>query len=186
MHAAELVTPPAEVAVSLARLKGHARVLHDGEDTDLQGYLDAAIQSMDGPRGLLGRCLVTQTWRQDYDGWADMFRLPVPDVASVEVTYIDAAGSTQTVATDQYQLENRVEAAVVRLLDGFTRPALGVESKSVSITLTAGFGGADEIPAPLVSAILILARHLSADREGRMDMPPTAAALIAPYRRGLV
>lgn len=170
----------------LVRFKGHARVLHDSEDTDLQGYLDAAIQMLDGPRGILGRCLVTQVWRQDYDGWADEFRLPVPDVSSVTVTYTDGDGASQTVDSGSYTLENRIEGSVVRLLPDFARPTVGPETKGVQIALTAGFGGASAVPAPLVSAILILAQHLGTDREGKSEMPMTCAALIAPWRRGLV
>lgn len=192
MFAPVLVTPPAAPVVDLALLKAHARVLHDFEDDLMQVYLDAAIRHLDGPTGILGRCLVTQTWRQDQEGWQVEYRLPVPDVTAVAVTYTDADGAPQTVAPSAYAIENRVEAGIVRFLPGFERPALAEVPGPVQIAFTAGFGAATAVPKQIVAAILILAAHWHEHRvpvvagQAVIEVPMTFDALIAPWRRGMV
>lgn len=57
------VTPPATPIVALADAKAHLRVDHAHEDTLIQAYLDAATSWVDGFDGVLGRCVMEQTWR---------------------------------------------------------------------------------------------------------------------------
>jgi uncharacterized phiE125 gp8 family phage protein len=192
MFAPVLVTGPVDAVVDLALLKAQVRVLHDFEDDLMQIYLDAAIRHLDGPTGILGRCLVTQTWRQDQDGWHAEYRLPVPDITEAVVTYTDPEGVTQSVAPSAYTVENRPEAAFLRFLPGFERPALSDRAGPVQIAVTAGFGAPDAVPRPIVAAILILAAHWHAHRlpvvagQALAEVPMSFDALIAPWRRGMV
>lgn len=57
------VTPPATAIVSLPEVKAHLRVDHAHEDALIQAYLDAATSWIDGFDGVLGRCVLEQTWR---------------------------------------------------------------------------------------------------------------------------
>lgn len=57
------VTPPTTGIVSLDDAKVHLRVDHDHEDALIQAYLDAATSWVDGFDGVLGRCVMEQTWR---------------------------------------------------------------------------------------------------------------------------
>ena len=57
------VTPPTAEIVSLDDAKAHLRVDHDHEDALIQVYLDAATSWVDGFDGVLGRCVLEQTWR---------------------------------------------------------------------------------------------------------------------------
>lgn len=192
MLAPVLVTQPDAPVVGLELFKSHARVLHDFEDDLMQVYLDAAIRHLDGPTGILGRCLVTHTWRQDFADWGTELRLPVPDVTSAEVTYIDAAGEAQTLPPESYLIDSRVEASVLRFADGFSRPDLADVAAPVRVTLEAGFGAPASVPKPIVAAILILAAHWYAHRvpvvagQTVAEVPMTFDALIAPWRRGMV
>lgn len=51
--------------ITLTEAKTQTRVDHDDEDLLLQHYIDAA-SLLDGPTGLVGRCLVTQSWQMDF------------------------------------------------------------------------------------------------------------------------
>lgn len=74
------VTPPAAAIVSLPEVKAHLRVDHAHEDTLIQAYLDAATSWIDGFDGVLGRCVLEQTWRATA---AEVLADPVPLDASL-------------------------------------------------------------------------------------------------------
>jgi uncharacterized phiE125 gp8 family phage protein len=57
---------PASTPVSLSEAKAHLRVTSSAEDAVIQMYLDAAVSYLDGWAGVLGRCMVTQTWAQTF------------------------------------------------------------------------------------------------------------------------
>src|SRR5690606_31689457 len=56
---------------------------HSDEDTLIEGLIRAATEHLDGWTGLLGRCLVEQEWRQDYDVVASCLPLPLGPVISI-------------------------------------------------------------------------------------------------------
>ena len=58
-----LVTPPSGAVVTLAAAKAHLRVDHDLDDSAIGALIAAAEAHLDGYGGILGRCLLTQTWR---------------------------------------------------------------------------------------------------------------------------
>lgn len=72
------VTPPAEPPVSLEEAKAHLRVDFGDDDLYVAGLIEAATAHLDGWSGILGRALVTQTWRQDLCGFPrdGVIRLP--------------------------------------------------------------------------------------------------------------
>lgn len=70
------VTPPSAPVVTLTDMKEHLRVLHDDEDLMIQSLTDAAVSWLDGWDGVLGRCVMPQTWRIDAADLVAGFRLP--------------------------------------------------------------------------------------------------------------
>lgn len=183
MFAPELVDPPAEL-LTLPEVKTHLRVDGPYEDTYIQGLIAAAVGWMDGWQGVLGRCILTQTWATRHGVLVDM-DLPFPDVQSAVVTYLDAAGATQTVAPGDYRV--RTERGVGRLIlaDGFAAPTLQA-GRDDAVTVTAVYGRA-EAPHGLKAAALMLIAHWYQNREGAGgSVPPAVDALITPWRVGLV
>lgn len=77
-----LITAPTSQPVTLAEAKAHCRV--DGTDDDalLAGLIAAAVGHMDGWTGVLGRCIMPQTWRVSAS--AGDVVLPMPDVTEAE------------------------------------------------------------------------------------------------------
>lgn len=177
MHRPVLVTAPSTAPVSLIEAKAHLRVDHN-EDDDLIGTLiGAAVGHLDGWTGILGRCLVAQTWRQDYDAFAPALCLPLAPVMSVTSVTDDG----EPVAGESYDLEtDAAGSSVVRFADGVSLVG------PISVTYVAGYA---DVPAPIKAAILLMIGHWYANREAVAvgvaveTLPMAADALLAPYRR---
>jgi uncharacterized phiE125 gp8 family phage protein len=188
MHRPVRTVAPETTPVSLSDLKAHCRV--DGDDSDLvlTGYLAGAVDHLDGWTGILGRCLVTQSWRQDYDQFMPIMRLPLGPVASVtSVTWRNSAGQLATVASDDYALQADDLGAYVRFKNGFIAPGDLYLTRAVSVTFVAGTP-AEQVPAAIKVAIMLLVSHWNENREAvaervMSEMPVGASALLAPYRR---
>lgn len=191
MHAPVRTTPPAETPVTLAEVKAHCRVDGDDSNAVLTALLNAAVDHLDGWSGILGRCLVTQTWRQDFDGFARLLRLPLGPVASItSVTWRNAAGQIATVSSDNYARKADALGDYVRFKDGFVFPSDLNQVSAVSVTYVAGVAPAD-VPASIKAAIMLLAGNWFENREAVVigtissELPMAVNALLAPHRRVL-
>ncbi len=170
---------PGVLPVSVEIAKAHMRIDHAEEDALIEQYISAATAHLDGPSGILGRCLVAQRWRQDYPCWGAL-RLPFGPVRPdglVGVEYVDQAGAAQA-----YE----VPAATVVYSDALgpwvqLEPGLALSSRpdAVRVTFEAGVvedEGVYPVPAPIVQAIL----HLTAFMHGNRDSePPQAGSRVA-------
>jgi uncharacterized phiE125 gp8 family phage protein len=190
------IAAPAELPVSAGEAKAHLRVSHSGDDSQIATYLAAAVERIDGHAGILGRCLVTQTWKQPFDGWPvlGVFRLPFPnvDADSVVVSYLDALADEQDLPDSQYEVLEDAEGVFVSLRAAFTSPSLEDDRAApVWVTFDAGYGDAEDVPAPIKAAILLMVGDLYDNREDTVvgtsldvrPLPRGVDALLAPYRR---
>lgn len=188
MYAPIRTTSPATTPVSLTEVKAHCRV--DGTDSDavLTILLNAAVDHLDGWTGILGRALVTQTWRQDYCSFTTPLRLAVGPVASVtSVTYYDTDNVQQTLANTVYALRNDAQGARLDLKVDQVWPAYYARADAVSVTYVAGTAAAD-VPASIKAAILLLVSHWNENREAVTDgamsaLPLGVDRLIGLHRR---
>jgi uncharacterized phiE125 gp8 family phage protein len=192
-----LVTPPAEPPVTLDEAKAHLRVDHDDDDDLISGFVAAAVSYLDGHTGVLGRCMVTQTWRQGLSAWppSGQILLPYPDVDpdTVEVTFRDSDDAEQTLPDGQFEVIEDIRGAVVSFRRSFTSPAVSDDRQApVSVTFAAGFGAAADVPVALKAAVLLLVGDLYENREDTVvgqvqvaELPLSASRLIAPWRRGI-
>jgi uncharacterized phiE125 gp8 family phage protein len=174
------VTAPVATPVSLAEARAHCRA-DTADDTLLQVYLDAAVAHLDGAEGILGRCLVTQTWEVTLDAFPAEIVVPLPTLQSVtSITYRDPAGSTQTVDSADY----RVSGQRITCADGW--PDTDGEHGAVTVRFVAGYGLAASVPAAIKAAILLLVGDLYANREAGGEEivdNPAVKRLLAPYRK---
>lgn len=177
---------PATTPVSLTEAKAHLRVDHDDDDTLIGALIDAATAHLDGWTGVLGRAIITQTWRQDFYEFSHKLRLPLHPVASItSVTYYDGDNAQQTLSTDVYELLTDAAGAYVAEKADQTWPGTKDRAAAVSVTFVAGEATA---PAAIKAAILLLIGHLYENREAvgpdaMSELPMAVSALIAPYRR---
>lgn len=180
---------PAELPVSRARLKEHLRVDSAHEDLLIQSYLDAAVAHCDGWAGILGRCLVTQTWTQSWSGFpgCDGLGLPFPDVSSVALVYTDTAGAVQTFAPAKYHVVRDALGASVVLAEGQVWPQTANRPDALRVTMVAGYGPAAAVPEQIKVAVMLLAAHWYDNREAvttgtAMSVPLAFEALTGPHR----
>lgn len=180
MLAPVLITPPGDLPVSLDLAKMHLRIDHDDDDVLISSLINTAVDHLDGWTGVLGRCLVEQAWRQDFDALARCLPLPLgPVIEIVSVDYVDANGSEQTMDPGDYLL--RTDAGGRSVIELKLWPS----SRSASVTYKAGFS---TVPAAITTAILMLVAHWYANREATVPgdiaiMPMAVDSLLAPYRR---
>jgi uncharacterized phiE125 gp8 family phage protein len=170
---------PAETPVTIDQAKAHLRVEHDGDNELITALIEAATGYLDGWSGILGRALVTQTWRVDLDvfppcRYLKLPLLPVQSIASI--AYSDGANADQVFAGANYSLIN---GAIV-LGNTASFPSVYARADAVRITFVAGYGGAAEVPAPLKQAILLhVEQAYDAYDQARQD---AFDRLIAPFR----
>lgn len=182
-----LIEAPAAAPVSLEEAKLHCRVDDDAEDALITGLVSAATAHLDGYTGILGRALVTQTWRQDFCRFGAKMRLPLRPVASItSVTYFDGDNAEQTLATSVYDIFTDAAGSYVGLKPDQDWPSAYARPDAVSVAYVAGVAS-DAVPQPIKQAILLMVGHWYANREavaeGQMrDVPMAVDALLRPYR----
>jgi uncharacterized phiE125 gp8 family phage protein len=187
-----LVTAPEAEPVSLADAKVHLRVTTGDEDSLIDALIHAARELLDGRDGWLNRTLVTQTWDYTLDAFPveDWIPLPLPPVQEVTaITYEDINGNLQTFGSSNYSLSADKEwAPRVLLAANASWPATWDEPEAVTIRMVNGYGdAAEDVPAPIRQAMLLLIGHWYENREtiniGNItsSLPFAVEALLTPY-----
>jgi uncharacterized phiE125 gp8 family phage protein len=176
--------------VSLAEAKVHLVV--DAELTEfdalISGFIATATQHFDGYSGVLGRALVTQTWRQDFCGFSGRMALPLGPAASISsVAYFDGSNATQTLAASVYGLFTDARGPYVGLKPDQVWPSSYSRPDAVSVTYVAGQDAADVDPRVKTAIMMLVAswfEHREAfGPEALTEIPFGVWALIAPLRR---
>lgn len=180
---------PATYPVTLDELKAHLRIDHDDEDAQLSSYIAAATARLDGWSGVMGRCLVSQTWVwriEEFPGrkWLE---LPFPGVQSLTVAYYDPQNVLQTFASSNWQIVPGPVADMLMLEEFASWPSVADRPDAISITMVAGYGAAADVPADVRQAVLMMAAGFYEFREdvqsGQLDVLPMGAMdLIQPHR----
>lgn len=192
MHLAPVrVAAPAQLPVSLDEAKRHLRVDDADNDATISALIETATAYFDGRSGILGRALISQSWRMDIaspyynrayrgdyhlgggDNFAGGFglsravRLPLSPVRSISsVTYWDGANNSQTFGANAYTLLTDGRGSFLYLGNGFSWPGVYARPDSLSITFVAGYGDNPiDVPAPIRHAILLMVGHLYENRQ---------------------
>lgn len=195
-----LVSAAPAYPVTLAEAKAQLRLDTTDDDTLVDALIAAATAHIDGRDGWLGRALVTQTWDLKLDAFPGIIEVPLPPLQSVDsITYVDAAGATQTLATSKYQVDlgggwrGRIKPAY-----GEVWPATYDVWNAVTVRFTAGYAPgvgsptdyAENVPRAIKQAVLLMVAHWYENRvpvlvgqsAQAVEIPFTANALLAPYR----
>lgn len=195
MVALSLVTAPANDILTLSEVKTHLRVDGSDEDTLISNLIDAATSYIDGYTGVLGRCLITQTWDWKLDSFPDSNTLamdmPLGDVQSItSIKYIDVDGVEQTWDSSEYNLDLDTSPERIYLTYDKYWPETQDIENAVAVRFVAGYGDtASEVPAAIRQAALMLIGTMYCNRETargmRMhEMPFAAKHLLAPFKHG--
>lgn len=119
--------------------------------------IEAAVDRLDGPAGLLNRALITQQWRASYGCFCLETQIPLARCQSVDaVTYLDTAGDSQTLDPSAYRVTGLLtDDCRIRPAAGTSWPSSLMDREAVSITFTAGFGDdAGDVPPSIRHALL--------------------------------
>lgn len=197
MYRPVLVTPPAVALISRSEAKVHCRIDHDDDNETIDALISAAMSYADGWTGILGRCLVEQTWRQDFDDIWGCLRIPLFPVISISsVKYRDTQNVEQTISSSNYTLQTDDLGSFARFLSNYSAPALYTELPRVSLTYKAGYanGGTEQaptlgaVPGAIKQALLMLIAHWYENREAvtmgaPVVLPMAVESLLSPFRR---
>ena len=182
-----LVTAPAREPVTLQQAKDHLRV--DGTDND--STVDALITvAREHVEKFTNRVLITQTWDLVLDAFPKQICLPMPPAQSVTtIKYIDTAGVQQTLAITEYKVDVASNPARIVEAYGKTWPLTRDEINAVEVRFITGYGAnAEDVPGPIISAMLLVIGHLYENREATSsgpalnELPLGARDLLMSYR----
>ncbi len=172
-----LITKPATLPVTLPDVKTHLRVDHADDDNLITGYIDAAIDWLDGFDGYLGRGIILQVWALPLFS-TDVIVSPAFPDAREFVVQTQSNGTWSAVAG----------ASVTPQPDGTIRlSGLPSDLTGVVLAMKTGWADAAAVPAAIKQAIMLLVGQWYELREaigtGIGGEPPySVRALLAPYR----
>ena len=176
-----VVTGPVGRVISADDIRTHARIDATDEDTYLEGLSDAAEAEAEA---YTWRKLLTQTWDQYFDGFADPLFLRYPPLHSsgvTSVTYTDSEGDAQTLATSVYEVAEEDGIAVVRRKYNQDWVSTRLHEDVVTVRFVCGYGTASAVPERIKQAIRLHAAHYYKNREGEV-LPEAFFQLLSPFR----
>lgn len=182
MPQAHLVTAATLDLFSFQDLCDHARFLEESDKPVAMRMAKAATAYVEG---YCRRAMLTSTWRMKYDYFPSCFYLDRPDWQSVtSITYVDTAGDTQTLATDQYAFD--ADTGRITPAYSVSWPTTQDIANAVTVTFVSGYTSAANVPADLKQAVLLRFGMDWEDREGgesqmRAASELSVAALLGPY-----
>ncbi|UXS00829.1 head-tail connector protein [Agrobacterium tumefaciens] len=160
MHRPVLVTAPVVTPVSVDEVKRALHIDSGDDDATLEFLIQAAVDDYEGWTGILGICLVEQTWRQSFDRFDQSLCLPLgPVIQPVSVSWRNSAGQISTVPAASYGLETSSGGqSSIRFRNAFTRPSDLYERSAVTVEYKAGWPVINDkptVPKDICSAIIM-------------------------------
>ena len=183
------IVPPAVLPVLTAVAVRHCRMIPGDDDDTIEDLIERATSHLDGPQGLLNRCLITQTWRVGLDRFASSVRLPFCDVQSVSVSYYDPAGDRRDVDPGAYELASGPRGRVIRFRGDWSAPIVDdFRSEPIEVDMICGFGDAPaDVPGAIRQAILQIVglwydNRNAAGETSLTEIPIGVSDLVARWR----
>lgn len=181
------LTAPAGLPVSVEEAKAHLRIDGDHDDTVLARMIAAAVDHLDGAKGILGRALMMQSWRWTLDGFPDRpgepLQIPLCPLISVDhVAYqVDGGGVGFWL---EFEVDTDSEPGRLAPVFGQSWPrGRRTPIKAVQIDFTAGYATAGDAPESIRQALLqIVAVWYDNRGATSFDLPGCASEITAPLR----
>lgn len=157
---APLSTVNGEAVLPLAAAKEHLRIVIDDEDDLIAALRDAAVDFVQKFTEIQLSAQV-RTWTGQFcaEGIVTGVR-PITAIGSI--VYRDSSGAAVTLDPALYAIG--LHGRIVPMI-GASWPRAAAIENAVTITFTAGFASAADIPPSLISAIKLMLGHLYRQRE---------------------
>ena len=177
---------PIERFLTLEQVKNHLRLdcATNTEDTFLQALIDTAHFTVENFTNTL---LGLQTWQLKLDFFDSLYlfieKTPVIEIKSIK--YLDTDGIEKTLPTSSYQVD--VDSYPCRIYLNDAPVTQWYTLNTATIEFTAGL--TDNIPSPLVSAMLLQIGHLYENRQDVItgtivsEIPKASEYLLNQYKR---
>lgn len=154
--------------VSLAEAKKHLEIAEDdaAHDAHIMRLIQHARELVEHDTGIV---LASGTYTFTLDDFPDddEIYLPVRPVSSItSIVYTDTAGTSQTMSSANYALDNNEHSPEIVLAYLALWPTARGEPNSVVITFVAGYSSQATIPQSLKQACLLEISRRFQDREG--------------------
>lgn len=171
---------PVSEPITTAEAKAFLKVQHDADDA----VIDTLIKHVrDVCEHHCQRQLMTATWRLTLDsfpGGSDGIILIPPPLQSVtSVSYVDAAGTTQTLSSSLYAVDARTDPGWLVPAEDEEWPETDEVINAVTVTYQAGYASREAVPADLKALMLAHLAQLYDKRAGPWELDH----LIQGYRR---
>lgn len=164
-----LITKPAAFPVTVAEARAHLNIEDGVDEALLLSLITTAALKLDGPKGLLGRCLVSQTWEYVLPAFPrGPLQIPLPPLRELTtITYRDRSGQPAFLLPADCRLVNLGSDEAVELYppSSFDWPVTANDPEAVVIRFKAGYGDPADVPEMLKRAILANVGTLYANRE---------------------
>ncbi len=190
------IVEPEETPVSVEEQKAQSRISLDVEDDYLAARIAAAATYFED---MTGRQLVQAVWKLTLDCFPDVIRPPRSPLLtsytdsddeehSIVIQYVDTDGELQTLAADQYEVDDQCEPGRIVPAYGTSWPATRDTINAVRVTFPAGYGEAADVPEGIKGYILALVGHWYKTRElevttigGNVYVPQSFQDLLQQY-----
>jgi uncharacterized phiE125 gp8 family phage protein len=154
---------PAGDVLSLDDAKTYLRVETDDQDDEITRAVASAVQHIEA---YTGTRLLTQTVELLAGSFDDLRRFQIGPVQSIAtLTYLDTSGEEQTLDPDQFKLFGAGLARGIRPAYGVRWPNLQSVEDAIKIIAVVGYGAADDVPEPVMRAVLLMLGDLYVNRE---------------------
>jgi uncharacterized phiE125 gp8 family phage protein len=150
------VSPPTELAVTLAEAKDQLRIEQDNTAFDAQLTIWIAGIAKEAEHGT-GRVFVNRPMRVTLDRFEPAIRLSAPTFSVESVKFFDVDGQLQTLDPAYYFADQITEPGFVLPALGKAWPATSARLLAVQVDYTAGYGPT-AATVPAAARLYILAR----------------------------
>ena len=154
--------------ITLDELKAHLRLTHDSQNDLLTALIATAREEVerDTWRGLVDstKSVILREFPARLNGWVTRDRkiyLPfVPLRTVTAITYRDAAGTTQTLNSNQYVVDTAHEPGTIEPAPNCAWPETQVHPAAVTIAIVCGYATPAAVPPGLKHAVKLIAAKL--------------------------
>ena len=168
-HRVQLVTGPSVEPISVADAKRHLRVEHSDDDLLIKRLIETAVAMVD-VTGVLGKAMITQTWREWYAPNPSQIVLSLGPVQSVSaIKYYDTDNALQTDTLSNYFVLGTSGRTTIKPKSGYTWPTTFVRDDAIAIEYVIGYGDTfRDVPSTVRHALFMLVAHYYENRENEL------------------